>query len=189
MRPRTCRLPGRVLLAAALTALGSLSPTPAAAQLTELQAGARVRLRAAGIAGQIEGVVDVRTPGAVFVTTAGGGSMRVPLGSITSARVSRGRDAQGGAIRGFAWGTGIGLAAGALSLVGYDRCDKPQGVGCDDMHSRAHYVAVGLASGAVVGTTVGALIGVERWERLDLGRHIALRPDARGTALVLTRTF
>jgi len=72
----------------------------AAAQLIELQPGARVRVRAPGVvAGRLEAVVIARSGDTVTLTTPRGAPIPVPLGAITAAEVSRGRRVRVGAVR------------------------------------------------------------------------------------------
>ncbi|MGZ8376237.1 MAG: hypothetical protein ACXW0Z_03260 [Gemmatirosa sp.] len=168
----------------------TLAASAAHAQLAELHPGARVRLRASDSAiGRLEGTITARSGGVLTVASAAG-QRSVPIARIVRAEVSRGKRWDAGARRGVVWGSGLGLAAGVASLAGYEDCADPSRDGCvRDPHSRAHYVVVGLGTGAVLGTLVGAAIGVEQWDRVELPARVALRPTPAGLQVVVSRAF
>lgn len=178
-----------VLLALLVPALAAclLPPTRAGAQLAELQPAARVRLRAPGvIAGRLQGVVIARTADTVTIATPSAAPLQVPLARITSAEVSRGKSHRDGALKGLKWGTGLGLVSGILGAIGYEECT---GDDCRDELTRGEAFTTSLVGGALVGAGIGAMIGSEHWERLDLPVRNTVRPTRRGAAVVLTYAF
>lgn len=163
----------------------------AGAQLTELQLGARVRVRApAVVAGRLETTVIGRSLDTVTLTTPRGAPIRVPLAAITSAEVSRGRSRRDGAVKGLAWGTGIGLAVGLLGAVGNDAASDACGAEpCKNDLTPGEAVAAGFVTGALLGAGIGAIVGAEHWERLTMPAQVALRPSHAGVALVVAIPF
>jgi len=161
------------------------------AQLVELQPGARVRVQASGVvAGRLEGTVLARVRDTVTLTTSRGMLIPVPLAAITTAEVSRGRSHGDGAVKGLALGVGVGLAVGLLSAIVYDaRSDECGAEPCENDLSPGEVVAGGFMTGAVLGAGIGAIMGVEQWERLTIQRYVALRPRRDGLTLALAIPF
>ena len=163
----------------------------ARAQLTELQAGARVRVRApAVVAGRLEATVIARSPDSVTLTTPRGAPITVPLAAVTSADVSRGRSRRDGAVKGLTWGTGVGLAMGVLGAVGYDASSDACGVEpCDNELTSGEFVAASVMTGALLGTAIGAIVGTEHWERLTLPARVVVRRSSERVVLTLAIRF
>lgn len=160
---------------------------PAAGQVAELQPGARIRVRAPTVvAGRVDGTVIARSADSVTMTVPGGPSLRLPIAAITAAEVSRGRSRRDGAMKGLAWGTGIGAALGLLSELGGEECPDDR---CDDGYSTGEYLAASLVSGAALGAGIGAIVGAEHWQRLQLPARLALRPGRNGLTLALALAF
>lgn len=165
-------MPGRLFIAALSVACLA---TPAAAQLTEVQPGARVRFEAPGVvAGKYEGTILMRTPDTLVVGGPNMTPVRVAVARITSLQISRGSSRADGAIRGMYWGVPIMTALGAviaLVAVNDNSCRNctpvsgGEGVG---------FTALAAVSGAVYGAGIGALIGRERWERFDMPARTSL---------------
>jgi hypothetical protein len=119
-----------------------------------------------------------------------GAPISVALTSITAAEVSRGRSHRDGAVKGLAWGAGVGLAVGLLSAVTYDAGSDACGAEpCDNDYSPGEVVAGGFLAGALLGTGIGAIKGAEHWERLTIQTHVALRRSRDGLTLALTIPF
>jgi hypothetical protein len=161
------------------------------ARLVELQPGTRVRVQApAVIAGSLAATVVTRARDTVTLTNPRGAPIPVPLTAIITAEVSRGRSHRDGAVKGLAWGTGAGLAVGLLSAIVYDaRSDECGAEPCDNNLSPGEVVAGGLVTGAVIGTGIGAIAGVEHWDRLTIPTFVAVRPSRVGLALVVAMPF
>jgi len=170
-----------------ICAIACFLATPGAladAQLAELQPGARVRVRAPEVvAGRLEATVIARSGDTVTLTTPGGGPIPVPLAAITAAEVSRGRHRRDGAIKGLAWGTGVGLSVGLLGAVGSDAGSDACGAEpCKNDLTSGEIVAGAFMTGAMLGAGIGAIIGAEHWERLTIPAHvIAYRSRGRLT--------
>jgi hypothetical protein len=152
----------------AIVALAGMS-TPARAQHSEVQPGARVRVQAPGIvAGRYVGTVLTRTADTVELGAPGTAPLKVPFARITSIEVSRGSSRLLGAGRGIAWGAPIGLVIGVIAAAGtesdpycFDSCSTS---GSD----KAAIVTAGTVGGAFWGAVIGAIVGRERWERFDM---------------------
>ena len=169
----------------------TLTVPRADAQLAELQPGARVRVQAPGVvAGRLEATVIARARDTVTLTMPKGAPIPVPLAAITTAEVSRGRSHRDGAVKGLAWGAGVGLAVGILSAVTYDaRSDACGTEPCENDYSPGEVVAGGFMTGAMLGAGIGALKGAEHWERLTIQTYVALRRSRDGLTLALAIPF
>lgn len=160
-------------LALSIVALSAFS-TPAHAQHTEIQPGARVRIQAPGIlAGRYVGTVLTRSADTVELGTPGTAPIKVPFARITSIEVSRGSSRSLGALRGVEWGAPIGLVIGVIAAAGtesdpycFDNCSTS---GSD----KAAFVAASTLGGALWGAGIGAIVGRERWERFDVSPRTA----------------
>ena len=161
------------------------------APLVELQPGARVRVQAPlVVAGPLEATVVARARDTVTLTTSRGTAIHLPLEAITSAEVSRGRSHGAGAVKGLAWGAGAGLVVGVLGAIAYDaRSDECGAEPCDNNWSPGEVVAGGFVTGAVLGAGIGAIKGVEHWERLTIPTYVALRRSRDGLMLAVTIPF
>ena len=152
-----------------------------AQQLAELAPGARVRIEAPGVvAGRYSGTVLSRTPDTVVVASSAASIVRVPVSSLTSEEVSRGKSRSRGAMNGVPWGAGVGLVFGLLT----------SGVSGDAGYgSKGEYLAFNVAAGAIWGALIGAIAGAERWDSFHLPRRTSLllpvAPDRGGLAVRL----
>lgn len=151
------------------------------AQGAEVQAGARIRLRAPGvITGRAVGIVVARAADSLTFVREGAAPRTLALGSITRLEMSRGKSRALGLRRGAAFGAAIGLVVGA---GGYDESSCESFGPC----SRGSAAATGAFVGAILGAGVGAAIGVERWERVALSVGApALRTGGGGLAVAVT---
>lgn len=156
----------RVLITAFLVA--SLAGT-ASAQLTEIQPGARVRLRAPGVvAGRVDATVLSRTSDALVIGGPSSAPLSVPLSSLTSVELSRGKSRSLGAVRGAIIGIPVGLALGVLAYASGESCSPT--CGPDEIDFNSAQVFGAMVGGSMIwGAGIGALVGVEKWDRFDLG--------------------
>jgi hypothetical protein len=166
-------------IVASLLLLQSLPLASAGAQpLSELAPGARVRIRAPGIvAGRYTGTVLSRTADTLVVASSAAASARVPVSSLTSVEVSRGKSRSRGAFKGIAWGASIGLGVGLLTAAALS---SDPSYGGPDGQSKGELVAQALGGGAVWGVIIGAIVGSERWVRYDLPARTSLFPITPG---------
>lgn len=151
--------------------LTSLSARPLTAQLAELQPGTRVRVRGSEVAGRLQGVVLSRSGDSLTVSRPTGPPIPLALSALSRVEVSRGKSRSRGAWRGLLWGAGIGAV---LGLVPTDdpECDRdPDAFGCG---SRAESMVLTAIGGSVIGVPIGAIVGVERWETLELPLRVGL---------------
>ena len=157
---------GVALLAMHSPSLAAQGPLP----LAEVQPGARVRVEAHGIvAGKYVGTVLSRRGDTLTLGNPSGTPVVLPLGSIGSLEISRGKSRTAGAIRGMLGGAPIGAALGIFGV--------------------AEVFAAFTAAGVLWGAGIGAIVGRERWERFDLPRRTALLigPRSAAFAVVLSR--
>lgn len=152
--------------------------TPAQAQLTEVQPGARVRLEAPGIfAGRYVGTVLTRDGGAIRMSGQNTAPLDIPLDRITSMEISRGKSRAAGAGRGIVWGVPIGLVMGSLLASSLRMCNPT----CRDATSgeKSEFVAAGVVGGAMWGAGIGAIVGRERWERFVIAPRTGMETRSR----------
>ena len=145
----------------AIACFVAMAAARADAQLAELQPGARVRVRAPEVvAGRLETVVIARSGDTVTLTTPRGAPIPVPLGAITTAEVSRGRSHRDGAVKGLKLGTGIGLAMGLLSAIGYDAgSDACGSEPCENDLAPGELIAAAISDSSLVRTSAGNPFG------------------------------
>ena len=161
----------RMYLVAAI-GLAALT-TPSVAQTIDPALGSRIRFTARGITtGRTTAVVVERHGDTLHVVPEHGAPVVVRLDQLSSLEISRGKSALLGAQTGALWtggiyaGLGVVLAVAAQSVCDYG-CDSPNVFGT---------VAYFALSGAVVGGGIGAIIGRERWERMETSQRISVRP-------------
>lgn len=161
-----------------LTAQGSIA-------LAEVQPGARVRVEAPGIvAGKYVGTVLTRSGDTLTLGNPSGAPVALPLHSIRSLEISRGKSRSAGALRGMLWGGPIGAAVGAFAVATAEDCTA-----CYEAPGDAEAFALFTASGLLWGAGIGAIVGRERWDRFDLPARTAFRfgPRSAALAVVLSR--
>jgi hypothetical protein len=162
-----CEIVVSVLLLASL-----VLATAGAQPFSELAPGARVRIRAPGIvAGRYTGTVLSRTADTLVVASSAAAVARVPVSSLTSVEVSRGKSRSRGALKGIAWGAPIGLVVGLLAAAALS--SDPNYGGLEET-SKGEFVAQSFAGGAIWGAIIGAIAGSERWDRYDLPTRTSL---------------
>ena len=171
-----------IVLAASL-----IVPHRASAQLHDLQPGLRVRVTAPPLIGtRYDATVGARRADTISLVRMGATPINVPVSAIVRAEVFRGKSRGAGARRGLLWGVGIGVALTALTATlpksGADgRCP---GTLCKTSF-RFEDAATVIGGFGFWGTAIGALIGRERWEPLNLaaqsGTRGAVPPSGRIT--------
>lgn len=178
-----CRLTHvSVVLALALC----IVPIETRAQVTEVQPGARVRIRAPGIvAGRYAGTVLGRTADTVRVGAPGKTPLDIPFSRITSLEISRGDSRALGAVRGALWGGGIGL--GSALIVGTSIEGKA--VAASDTISTAQLVWETTIGGIFLGGIIGAIVGRERWESFNAPGRTSFRVQPRGIGATFGFTY
>lgn len=149
--------------------------TPASAQLSELQPGARVRIQAPGVvAGKFEGTVLTRSADTLVLGGPNASPIHVAVARISALEISRGTSRADGAIAGLKWGVPIMAAFGAvLAASGGNggNCST-----CDvDFGDGVGITALFTLSGAFYGAGIGALVGRERWDQFDLASRTSLQ--------------
>jgi hypothetical protein len=162
------------------------------AQLTEAQAGSRVRVTAPGIlAGSYVGTVLAREPGVIRIGSPNTQPIDVPIDRITSFEISRGKSRSGGAGRGVVIGAPIGAVLGLVAASSdmssrtYWNSDR----GRIDTLSRAELVVYTAASTALLGAAIGALVPKERWVPFDLAPRTGVDPRRRRMELGLSLRY
>jgi hypothetical protein len=182
------RTPATARVVLAILGALALGDTVAAAQaLPELQPGMRVRIRAPNVVdGQLTGKIASRTAEALVVTDERRGEFTVPVAAMSELNVSRGSSHSAGALKGAMWGAGLGLGVGLMFAA----------VPNSERHSHSGYAGYGLGpptaeegillgcgGGLVIGFSLGALAGSERWDRVHIPASIAVVPARRGLGL------
>lgn len=146
--------------------LVTLAPAPLAAQMIDVQPGARVRVTAPGVvAGQVEGIIATRTADSVVLLTSKPTSYRIALGSISTLSVSQGKSRLKGAAKGSVWGSAIMLVMSA-AISGdpsVRRGDYPDA----EPVSIPSFIAAETVGGAMIGAAIGAIVGSERWNSYE----------------------
>lgn len=142
----------------------------------EVLPGARIRVTAPGVlAGRYVGTVLTRDPDTVVVANSAGAQVRVPIASMTSLEVSRGKSRMAGFKRGLIWGAPVGLGLGLASMSVADDTDRGDG----QTWGQGEWVAYNVLGGAMWGGFIGALVGRERWDAYARQPHVSLRPVGR----------
>lgn len=149
---------------------------PLAAQSSELQPGARVRVEAPGIvAGTFEGTIVQRLTDTLVIGASNASAIHIPMSRISSLEISRGKSRSDGALAGMKWGVPIMAATGAafgIAAVNSDNCRT-----CEPFSGGEAVAATAVFAlvGAIYGAGIGALIGREHWETFDLAPRTSLR--------------
>lgn len=180
MARMTVLVAGMCVLATAAQAQG---------RLLELQPGTKVRVTAPPLlGGRLEAVIGSRSADSLTFVRSGSNSLTLPISALETVQVSRGKSRLAGAKRGAIWGAGIGAALGLLAIWGsdtdpsgcvyaggsfYDPCSSP---------TKGGLFAAGLIGGTLWGTGIGALVGRERWETLNVGPRVGAVLDRAGRA-------
>lgn len=157
-------------------AFGALLPLGTArAQLPELEAGTRVRIRAPSyVPGEIEGTIVSHRRDSVRINRRYGNAVSVPVSELTRLQISLGRSRPLGAVRGILWGAGAGLAVGAVASLTPNSCTESCG------HEAADHFVFTPVAGALVGAGIGAVLGAERWRTVPLPAQVTVEPSRLG---------
>jgi hypothetical protein len=176
-----------VVAALVLTAQAALF----AQQEPPVAPGDRVRVTAPTVGRDpLVGTLDeLRADTCVLWIEGGAEPLALPLGSVTSLEVSRGRKSNTlagagiGLLIGGVGGTTLGLVVG-LQCEG--DCPSPPG-----LLPAAIFGGIGAGFGLLIGTAIGAASGTERWEVVDLQSvRVGLTPHGRrGLAVSVSVTF
>lgn len=157
---------------------------PAAADEPPVFIGSRVRL--VTDRGTMVGNVLAWEGGRVSVLSGGDQTQVVPASSIQRVELSRGRKRP--ILKSALVGAGIGAAIYGLMPLD-SPCPagvQPSLMGCE---THGSWAAMGAWAGAVVGTVVGAVRRVDRWENVPPARFgIGIAPVSGGAAAAVTIT-
>jgi hypothetical protein len=187
VHPSTRPIVRRRLAWPAFAALAlALAAAPAHAQLAELTAGTKVRVRApSAVAGRLTGIVLTRGADSVTMSRENATPVTLPLSALTTLEISRGKSHGRGAWKGALWGGGIMFGLGLV--VPAEECT---GVGasrsCTRL-SRGESAVFGAVGGATIGAVIGAIVGSERWERAALPMQVGVLPMSGGGVRVAVR--
>jgi hypothetical protein len=157
----------------ALLALTPLAARDAAAQGDALRPGSRVRLTAPGVvAGQATATIVRQTADSLTIARQDTPPITIATARVTSLEVSRGRSRSAGAARGVLWSLPVGVAGGIVAETAFRRCRT-----CGSAENLTPFHAA-LLLGALGGAGIGAVIGRERWESLELHHAMTITPTA-----------
>lgn len=151
---------------------------PARAQLTEVQPGARVRVRASGVvAGRFVGTVLQRNADTIRIGATNALPVDVPVSRISSFEISRGNSRALGGRAGMVWGAGVGLLVGLLTP------------GETFVAGKAGYVVELVGAGVMWGGGIGAIVGREEWQSFELNDRPATTVEPRRGGLGVSIVF
>ena len=179
------------LLIPTLLTLACTAPAAAqAAQSAEshVRPGAEVRVTSATASGRF--VVREMDSETLTLRDSSGAAVRVPLATVTTLSVSRGRRSAGqGALR----GAGLGFAGGAVAgiILGYVDGDDPPDTWfsyTSEEKALMYGLLLGVGSGAV-GMVVGLASPGEQWESVPLERVRAGVASDGGLAVAYSIRF
>jgi len=173
--------------AIAVGALTAALAFPLAAQLPEVQPGARVRVEAPGIVeGKFTAAVLSRTADTLVLGTGSVVPTRMPIGLISSLEISRGTSHADGARNGIKWGASIMGALVSVSVIAagdQEPCPttrpKIWNEACGPLRvgDVVGATVFSMLVGGVIGAPIGAIIGREHWDSFDLSRRTSLHFD------------
>jgi len=155
------------------TVLIAVTAPSAGAQDQSLHEGARVRIDTRS-SRQIVGIVKSFDGDSVSLyTDNNGATLSLARNDVTGIRVSQGKSATRGAIRGAMWGTAIGGLAAAIVIAAIKTDDTYV-----ESDGEAGYVALNsLIGGALWGAGIGAFVKSERWERVSMRPRVVGSPS------------
>jgi hypothetical protein len=152
-------------------------PLQAQSQLLELQPGVRVRVSAPVLlGGRYDATVGARRGDTLALVRAGSPTLDIPISAVTGVEIFRGESRIDGARRGALLGGAIGLGLGALVVLGPNKYNCEYEV-CDpkDALSDTEFAAFIGLGGVLWGAGIGALVGRDRWQRLNVpGARLSL---------------
>jgi hypothetical protein len=138
------------------------SPPP-----TLVAVGSKVRLHSTQVGGQLRGIVAAVDQKQLTLAREHGAPAIVPLNTLTSLDRVVGRKRK--TLKGLAIGTGIGVLLGLV--IPEDSEDPLCKVDGSNLCSRGEAMAIGMISGALWGTGIGALVKGDVWA------PVALKPQ------------
>jgi hypothetical protein len=163
--------------AVALTAVLPLASLRA--QFAEVQPGARVRLSAPSALGQtLTGTVLARPHDSVTVARQGTLPVTIALADLRSLEISEGKSRSAGAKRGAIIGGSILGVLGIVAAAAAESCKPDVVFDCYEFSWSA--VPLTIASGALYGAGIGALIGREKWQTLRVPASVSVRRMSGG---------
>jgi hypothetical protein len=143
----------------------------AAAQMIDVQPGAKVRVSAPGIvAGQVEGLITSRTADSIVLLTSKSMQYRIALGSVSMLSVSQGKSRLKGAAKGSLWGAGIMLVFSA-AVSGDPDMRRGEYANSPPVSVPA-FIALETVGGAMIGAGIGAIVGSERWNSYEIPSRV-----------------
>ena len=155
--------------------LALLFAAPANAQLLELQPGARVRVTApAVLGGKLEGTIAARRGDTLSIVRSNVAPVDIPISALSRVEIYRGTSRTAAAKKGLLWGLAVGLPAGLLTAAGDNKTWNRVKDGCDPawhdcvLYTDVEHVMRLTAGGGVIGAGIGAVIGRQRWETLQV---------------------
>ena len=165
-------------LVAVALAVVMVAPREARAQMEQVEPGARVRGRAPAAGVKRFDATVIANTGDTLVIAKDGLLMRLPAERIRKLELYRGRDRRLGVRKGVIGGAAFGfLLGGYTSLVAsaHSRtCAEPVASPCEPApwSKREIWAYTGgfTAVGALSGLGAGALVGLQRWERVTPSR-------------------
>jgi hypothetical protein len=147
----------------------------AGAQLRELQPGARVRVTApAVLGGKLEGMIIAQRGDTLSIVSHNAAAVDIPISGLSRVEISRGKSRAAGAKKGFFWGLAIGLPVGLATATGDNKTWNLVEESCDPFfqtcatHSDVEQVMLVSVGTGAIAAGIGALIGRQRWETLNV---------------------
>jgi hypothetical protein len=169
-----------------LTAQGSAIPLRLEGEKVRVRVAtdtAEASRRSFGVSGTVVG----QHGDTIQVVESKGRLWQLPVSSVESIEISRGRDRWVGSGLGAFAGVAVGLL---LSMTPPDCDGEGYGIDCrpdGTTPSTVQYVTSNLGMttllGAIVGAVVGAVVGVERWERIMARPRLSVAPAGGGIGL------
>src|SRR5262245_44544010 len=126
--------------------------------------GSKVRLHTTQVGGQLRGIVAAVDQQQLTLAREDGAPAIVPLNTITSLDLVIRRKRK--TLKGLAIGTGIGVLLGLV--IPEDSEDPLCGIDGNNLCSRGEAIAIGMVSGALWGTGIGALVKGDVWAPVTL---------------------
>ena len=167
----------RLLLPAVLVAVAGKT---AQSQEESLHEGSRVRIDSHS-SRRVTGVVKSFDSDSVrLFTDENGATVSLARNDVTGIRISHGKSAGRGAIRGAMWGTAVGGVLGVLYLAAIESDDAY--VVTDEDRVLALNTILG---GAIWGTGIGAFVKRERWETVSMRPRFSHSSSGVGLGLSL----
>lgn len=159
-------------------------PGTASGQTDRLRVGGRVRLSVPSVSpAPVVGHITSRSADSLFLRTSGIAPVQyaVPLREIQAAAVSRHERLVPGLIG--------GVIGGAVCYPLYNNVIRHVSIAGGSTKYRSEVAKGTCAATAVVGAGIGALVGRERWERIQLQPGVVVTGGDRAAQLVIRVRF